>query len=131
MTKPIKFAELMQAIEKYAGGGCLVVDPHIEPKLRVLIPGYIESRRRDLETMRAALGFRLRNHPRCRTQNERHWRGLWIAAHHRNWQSCGAGREEQNPETIRAQTDELARFLARACERSHDARRNFTLRYGS
>jgi PAS domain S-box-containing protein len=116
VTKPIKFAELMQAIEKYAGGGCLVVDPHIEPKLRVLIPGYIESRRRDLETMRAAL--EISDYETIRDVGHK-MSGTGGAYGLPRITEIGSlveqAAREQNPETIRAQTDELARFLARAC----------------
>jgi PAS domain S-box-containing protein len=116
VTKPIKGAELMQAIEKYAGGRCLVVDPHIEPKLRVLIPGYIESRRRDLETVRAALN--VSDYETIRDLGHK-MSGTGGAYGLPRITEIGLLLEkaarEQNPETIQAQTDELARFLARAC----------------
>jgi PAS domain S-box-containing protein len=116
VTKPIKFAELIQAIEKYAGSCCLVVDPHIEPKLRVLIPGYIESRRRDLETVRAALeAF---DYETIRDLGHK-MSGTGGAYGLPRITEIGLLLEkaarEQNPETIQAQTEELARFLARAC----------------
>jgi PAS domain S-box-containing protein len=116
VTKPIKFAELMQAIDKYTGGCCLVVDPHIEPKLRVLIPGYIESRRRDLETVRAAL--EASDYETIRDLGHK-MSGTGGAYGLPRITEIGLLLEkaarEQNPETIRAQTDELARFLARVC----------------
>ena len=106
----------MQAIEKYAGGGCLVVDPHIEPKLRVLIPGYIESRRRDLETVRAALAAS--DYETIRDLGHK-MSGTGGAYGLPRITEIGGMLEkaarEQNPEAVRAQTDELARFLARAC----------------
>jgi CheY-like chemotaxis protein/HPt (histidine-containing phosphotransfer) domain-containing protein len=117
VTKPIKFAELIETIEKYAGGCCLVVDSYIEPKLRVLIPGYIESRLRDLERLRAAL-------------EASDYETICDLGHKMSGTGGAYGlpriteiglllekaAREQNPEGIRAQTDELARFLARARE---------------
>jgi len=115
VTKPIKFAELIQTIEKYASGCCLVVDPHIEPKLRVLIPGYLESRRRDLETLRGAL--EASDYETIRDLGHK-MSGTGGAYGLPRITEIGSLLEkaarEQNPETVRAQTDELARFLARA-----------------
>jgi PAS domain S-box-containing protein len=115
VTKPIKFSELMQAIEKYAGCCCLVVDPHIEPKLRGLIPGYIESRRRDLQTLRAAL--EASDYEIIRDLGHK-MSGTGGAYGLPRITEIGLDLEkaarEHDPEGIRAQTDELARFLARA-----------------
>jgi CheY-like chemotaxis protein len=115
LTKPIKFAELMREIERYAGCRCLVIDPQIEPKLRALIPGYIESRHRDLQTLRAALeAF---DYETIRDLGHK-MNGTGGAYGLPRITEIGSLLEkaarEQNPEGIRAQTDELAKFLARA-----------------
>ncbi len=111
VTKPLKFAELMQEIEKHAGCRCLVIDPHIEPKLRALIPGYIESRRRDLQTLRAALDAA--DYATIRDLGHK-MNGTGGAYGLPRITEIGSLLEkaarEQNPEAIRLQTDELAQF---------------------
>jgi len=115
VTKPIKFAELMQTIEKYAGGCCVVVDPHIEPKLRVLIPGYIESRRRDLETLRGRSRLPITKPFATSATKCAEPAGLTdCRASPRSAPFWRKPRGSRIRKTIRTQTDELARFLARA-----------------
>jgi PAS domain S-box-containing protein len=55
LTKPILFEPFMNAIEEYGGVRRSPASPELEGKLRALQPAYLESRRRDVETLRSAL----------------------------------------------------------------------------
>jgi len=115
VTKPIKFAEFMQEIDKYASACWPVVDLHIEPKVRLLIPGYLESRRRDVEALRAAL--ETSDYEAIRDLGHK-MSGTGGAYGLPRITEIGSNLEkaarERDPQLIRAQTDELTRFLSRA-----------------
>ena len=55
LAKPILFDRFMNAVEEYAGARKSAASPEIDAKLRALRPGYLESRGRDVETLRTAL----------------------------------------------------------------------------
>jgi CheY-like chemotaxis protein/HPt (histidine-containing phosphotransfer) domain-containing protein len=56
LTKPISKATLLAAIAKYSGSNNVgTIRVQGDPELRDLMPGFLDSRRRDLEAMRAAL----------------------------------------------------------------------------
>ena len=55
LTKPILFDPFMAAVEQYAGARKSPARPEIDARLRALRPGYLDSRRRDVETLRTAL----------------------------------------------------------------------------
>jgi CheY-like chemotaxis protein len=55
LTKPILFEAFMDVIEEYGGARRSAASPELDAKLRALQPAYLESRRRDVETLRSAL----------------------------------------------------------------------------
>jgi len=55
LTKPILLEAFMDAIEEYGGARRSAASPALDAKLRALQPAYLESRRRDVGTLRSAL----------------------------------------------------------------------------
>src|SRR5262249_16156970 len=115
VTTPIKFVESMQEIDKYESACCPVVDLHIEPKVRLLIAGYLESRRRDVEALRAAL--ETSDYEAIRDLGHK-MSGTGGAYGLPRITEIGSNLEkaakERDPQIIRGQTGELTRILSRA-----------------
>ena len=55
LTKPIRFRELLDAVERHAGAASAAQQTEISARVQALVPGYLERRRGDVEALRAAL----------------------------------------------------------------------------
>ena len=109
LTKPIRKATLLRAIEKHTMGRVRV---RVDPDLAELVPGFLENRRRDVEAIAAALAHADYEHVRILGHNMK-GSGAGYGLHRIT--EIGASLEQaagrREPEDIRVRAAELARYL--------------------
>ena len=110
LTKPIRKATLLHAIEEHTRGRVRV---RVDADLAELIPGYLEHRRRDVEAIAAALAHADYEHVRILGHN---MKGSGAGYGLNQITEIGASLEQaagrREPEDIRTRAAELARYLA-------------------
>ena len=109
LTKPIRKATLLHAIEEHAMGRVRV---RVDSSLAELVPGFLENRRRDVEAIAAALEHADYENVRILGHN---MRGSGSGYGLNRITEIGASLEQaagrREPEEIRARAAELARYL--------------------
>ena len=109
LTKPIRKATLLHAIEEHTRGRVRV---RVDADLAELIPGYLEHRRRDVEAIAAALAHADYEHVRILGHN---MKGSGAGYGLNQITEIGASLEQaaarREPEDIRTRAAELARYL--------------------
>jgi CheY-like chemotaxis protein len=107
LTKPIRKATLLHAIEEHALGRV-----RVDSGLAELVPGFLEHRRRDVEAIAAALGHADYDNIRILGHN---MKGSGAGYGLNRITEIGASLEQaagrREPEEIRARAAELARYL--------------------
>jgi CheY-like chemotaxis protein len=109
LTKPIRKATLLHAIEEHTTGRVRV---RVDSSLAELVPGFLENRRRDVEAIAAALEHADYENVRIRGHN---MKGSGAGYGLNRISEIGAALEQaagrREPEEIRARAAELARYL--------------------
>jgi len=109
LTKPIRKATLLHAIEEHTRG-CVRV--RVDSGLAELVPGFLENRRRDVEAIAAALAHADYENVRILGHN---MKGSGAGYGLNRITEIGASLEQaagrREPEEIRARAAELARYL--------------------
>jgi PAS domain S-box-containing protein len=109
LTKPIRKATLLRAIEEHTMGRVRV---RVDPDLAELVPGFLENRRGDVEAIAAALAHADYEHVRILGHN---MKGSGAGYGLPRITEIGASLEQaagrREPEDIRVRAAELARYL--------------------